>query len=380
MAINQVSFPTPQAFSGGVDFSPLANLGNVVRQGQQQAAQQQALAQLGPDPVANSQFLIKSGVPELVQAGVRMQGQQATNAEDIRQFNAQQQVREQQLGLAKERAEADTPEYRTKQQQQAIAAGQLPPESMSDPAWSSWRMTGQNIPSAAIVAPQTAMDRKAIRDADQQVESIGQSIDQIDRMKENIDKAFHLGPLTGPVGYAASFLPEGYGGTAGKATEMISNEALRQMIGQIKASFGSNPSNKEDAWLLKAQASVDKAPDVQKQILQEGRDLLVERQRYARDQAAELRGGTYYGKTHKDFTTPTATPAAPAGSAGTTAASPAAPAATTAATPTLGDFMKVARQHNPGVSDSELAAYWKKKYGGGPATETAAAPTPPISR
>jgi hypothetical protein len=43
MAINPVSFPTPQAFSGGVDFSPLANLGNVAREAQKQ----QSLANLG---------------------------------------------------------------------------------------------------------------------------------------------------------------------------------------------------------------------------------------------------------------------------------------------------------------------------------------------
>jgi hypothetical protein len=86
MAINPTSFPMPQAFSGGVDFSPLANLGNVYRQGQQQAAQQQTLAQLGNDPNANAQLLIKSGVPELVTKGLAMQGQQQADAESARRF------------------------------------------------------------------------------------------------------------------------------------------------------------------------------------------------------------------------------------------------------------------------------------------------------
>jgi hypothetical protein len=76
MAINPTSFPMPAAFSGGVDFSPLANLGNVYRQGQQQAAQQQTLAQLGNDPDVNNQLMIKSGVPELVTQGLRGQQQQ----------------------------------------------------------------------------------------------------------------------------------------------------------------------------------------------------------------------------------------------------------------------------------------------------------------
>jgi hypothetical protein len=45
MAINPTSFPMPAAFSGGVDFSPLANLGNVARE----ARNQQMLANLGND-------------------------------------------------------------------------------------------------------------------------------------------------------------------------------------------------------------------------------------------------------------------------------------------------------------------------------------------
>jgi hypothetical protein len=139
MAINPTSFPMPQAFSGGVDFSPLANLGNVYRQGQQQAAQQQTLAQLGPDPVANSQFLIKSGVPELVQAGVRMQTEQANRAENIRQFNLQQAIREKTSKREQEKFEQDSPEYRGQQIQDLG----LDP---NDPAVKAWRVTGQNFP------------------------------------------------------------------------------------------------------------------------------------------------------------------------------------------------------------------------------------------
>jgi hypothetical protein len=43
MAINPLSFTQPQAFSGGVDFSPLANLGNVAREAQKR----ESLADLG---------------------------------------------------------------------------------------------------------------------------------------------------------------------------------------------------------------------------------------------------------------------------------------------------------------------------------------------
>jgi hypothetical protein len=110
MAINPTSFPMPQAFSGGVDFSPLANLGNVIRQGRQQAATEQTLAQLGPDPVANNQLLIRSQVPELVQAGLKGQNQQQERAENIREFNQRQvlaQAQDKRLQAAADRAQGD---------------------------------------------------------------------------------------------------------------------------------------------------------------------------------------------------------------------------------------------------------------------------------
>jgi hypothetical protein len=157
MAINPTSFPTPQAFSGGVDFSPLANLGNVIRQGRQQAATEQALAQLGPDPVANTQFLIKSGVPELVQAGIRGQAQQQLQAERQREFGIEHQYDPQREGRAQaqeqrtaESAERDTPEYRRAALEKNIAAGIYPPETRNDPAWRAYIETGQNFPAARV--------------------------------------------------------------------------------------------------------------------------------------------------------------------------------------------------------------------------------------
>ena len=304
MAVQQLQIPSSN-INNLVDqsqWSQLANLGNVYQQAQDRARQQATLAQLGTDPTANNQLLIKSGIPDLMKLGVEQQNRQTTQAQSASQFTQAQALRQKQFDLLTKKYNEDSPEYRGRQLDDMISAGTLPPEAKSDPAWRAWQATGQNIPSTAIVAPQTAADRKAIRDADQQAETIGQSIQQIDKLKENIGKAFHLGPLTGPVGYAASFLPEGYGGEAGTATELATNEALRSMIGQVKASFGSNPSNKEDAWLLKAQASVDKAPKVQQQILDEAKDLLIQRQKYAKDQAEELRPEGvkgYYGKGHK---------------------------------------------------------------------------------
>jgi hypothetical protein len=90
MAINPTSFPMPQAFSGGVDFSPLANLGNVYRQGQEQDAQRRVLGQLGTDSAANAQLLATSGVPSLATLGMTMQQQQAREKQRIAEFERTQ--------------------------------------------------------------------------------------------------------------------------------------------------------------------------------------------------------------------------------------------------------------------------------------------------
>jgi hypothetical protein len=155
MAIGSVSFPTPQAYSGGADFSPLANLGNVYRQGQQQAAQQQTLAQLGNDPTANAQLMIKSGVPELVTQGIKMQTAQQASAEDVRQFNARQTL----LEAQNKRAEADEArkrgDYEKADKDEAAAAAMMskifPPQQAAPPSpFPSPAAAPQGVPASAV--------------------------------------------------------------------------------------------------------------------------------------------------------------------------------------------------------------------------------------
>ena len=136
MAIGSVPFPTPQAFSGGADFSPLANLGNVYQQAQDRQRMQAALAQMGNDPAANAQALIRTADPRLVEAGVRAMASQADRAQY-----------QQQIDLARQKWEAEqeqnSSEYRTKQ---AVANG-LDPKA---PEVRAWIMTGQNFPTARV--------------------------------------------------------------------------------------------------------------------------------------------------------------------------------------------------------------------------------------
>src|SRR6478609_2326752 len=69
--VNPISFGTPQAWSAGADFAPLANLGNIYQKAQQDQANKAAFAafQQTGDPRA----LIGSGDMNLAQLGINAQ-------------------------------------------------------------------------------------------------------------------------------------------------------------------------------------------------------------------------------------------------------------------------------------------------------------------
>lgn len=86
MAVAPLQIPqSAQAFSGGVDFSPLANLGNVYKQAQADAVKQQTLASLGQGGQADAAALLKSGDISLAQLGVALRNRQEDQARQAAQ-------------------------------------------------------------------------------------------------------------------------------------------------------------------------------------------------------------------------------------------------------------------------------------------------------
>lgn len=86
MAIAPLQIPqSAQAFSGGIDFSPLANLGNLYKQAQADALKQQTLAQLGQGGAADANALLRSGDMSLAQLGIALRNRQ----EDLARQTAQ---------------------------------------------------------------------------------------------------------------------------------------------------------------------------------------------------------------------------------------------------------------------------------------------------
>ena len=350
MPINPLSVPNfGGPFSGGADFAPLGNLGNVMQAQQDRQRQLAALGQLGTDPTQNAMAFIKSGDPRMAQQGVEMLNQITTQQRQQALLNIQQQHAslEQKKFEAEQEQQSDA--YR---KQQLIDAG-LDPES---PEGRTYRVTGQNFPAPS---KETAQDRAAIRAADAQTEASRVAIQNIDHMETLRQQSIHFPVGTETVGHWASYLPEGWGGTAGKATEELKNEALIQMMGNVKAAFGSQPSNREDAWMREAQAAGDKSSEVQKDILSRGRKIMLDRYQYNLDQANQMRAGTLY----KPGGGPKSPPPSPEATGETTTPPKSTPTSETSLPSS--DWMTRARKANPGMSDSELVSNWKKKHPNG---------------
>jgi len=163
--VNPISYQPQQAFSGGADFSMLANLGNVYQKAQEQARQQSALAALGQGQDADAQTLVRSGVLPLAQLGLGMQDKTITRQrEDQRNVITDRRadsadtragsyltIAQEQAKRAAEKAEEDTPEGRDKK---LIGLGLDP----KDPNYTEYRLTGQNPPN--LVQQQQAAKSK----------------------------------------------------------------------------------------------------------------------------------------------------------------------------------------------------------------------------
>lgn len=151
MAINQIGFPTPQAFSGGADFSPLANLGNVYRQGEQNRLADLAFSQMGTDPAANAQLLIKSGHPDLVPLGVKMQQALEMQKEHQREFGITSGLEERRVKVAEQQQEEADPTYqrqqRVKDLDEQAATGLVPKDWRTQPEWQRYAISGKDMPS-----------------------------------------------------------------------------------------------------------------------------------------------------------------------------------------------------------------------------------------
>ena len=336
MGINQLQLPSTQAFTPDVS-GTLAGIGETLRKAQADAARQQALSQLGQGGAADTQTLIRSGDPTLLQLGMTMQQRQqdmdrqgrldertikndefghgiqlenlkiakanlANNSEGPEETAAQRASVARSYGidpttpagksfiLTGKLPEADTSFQSTIEQrkQAAISIGLDP----SSPGYQSFVLTGKMPREDA--QPLTAGDKEAIRTADDAIVSNRSAIDSLTRAKQLSKQAF-AGPGAGVRGYAASFLGDTSDiGKAGIATENLTNEVMTNSLGQLKAIFGGNPTEGERKILLDLQGSASKPDSVRQAIFDRASALAQKRLEFNQQRADQLRGNTYY--------------------------------------------------------------------------------------
>lgn len=329
MAINPLQIPS-YAAPQTLDFSPLANLGNVYRKAQEDEKRKMTLASLGQGGEVDAQTLLKSGDLSLATLGVQLQNRQNEDAWRRQESERAQKNADRSYGLqaqtaarlgegpdvkASTRAKMagqygitpDMPEFKTfvltgelpaqnstvtaqTEQRKAAAAGLgMTPDN---PGYQSFVLTGKMPREDA--QPLTATDKKAILEADEGVLSARTAIDALKKATELSAKAFE-GPAAGGRGYAASFLGESSDlGKGGIATAELNNVVMSNALGQLKAIFGGAPTEGERKILLDIQGSVNQPHSVRKKIYERAAALAENRLKFNEQRANELRGGQFY--------------------------------------------------------------------------------------
>lgn len=137
----------------------------------------------------------------------------------------------------------------------------------------------------------TAVDKKAILDADAGAEAGSNVVGALDRAIELSGKAYE-GPTAGMRGYVTSL----WGNEAGAATEELSNLVTAQALDQLKATFGGLPSDGERKILLEIQGSANQAPKVREAIFKRAKAAAEKRIAFNRATANAIRSGSYFSE------------------------------------------------------------------------------------
>jgi hypothetical protein len=164
----------------------------------------------------------------------------------------------------------------------------------------------------------TAIDKKAVLDALDQVQASKSATDQLQSIVtpgengQSLNDRAGSGAMANWQSWAARNDPTGFFDDAkGEATTELNNTVLNQALGSLKSIFGAAPTEGERQILLDMQASVDKTPAERKIIIDKAIALAQRRQQFNQERADEIRGNTFYKPKGGQVGTPSA-PVAPA--------------------------------------------------------------------
>jgi hypothetical protein len=132
-------------------------------------------------------------------------------------------------------------------------------------------------------------------------------------------------------------------------TQDLINAAHNNVVNVARTYFPQRVTNMDVNLLRDLEGSASKSDAVRQKIYDRVDNVMSKIVEQNSADAEAIRNKSFYK---------------PGGGAPSAAVPPTAPTTAPAAKPTLGEFMKRARDANPGTPDGELARYWKEKYGG----------------
>jgi hypothetical protein len=140
-------------------------------------------------------------------------------------------------------------------------------------------------------------DRKEIFEADEGAQASQNVMGSLDKALGLNDKAYSgFGAQTR--GYIGSLT----GAEGGEATEELHNVVTQQVLENLKATFGSAPTEGERQILLDVQGSVSKSPEVRRRIFENAKASAAKRLKFNQDRARALRSGDYYNPGYSPLT------------------------------------------------------------------------------
>lgn len=176
---------------------------------------------------------------------------------------------------------------------QALKLGMKP----DDPRYQSFILTGKMPREDAQTL--TAVDKKAILEADDMVAVNEAAIDALKQAKDLSSQA-NAGWLSGTRATIGNNLPDWAvpdlvsSPESSEATQNFDNAVVGQALTQLKAIFGGAPTEGERKILLDLQGSSNLQPGVREKILDRAIVMAEKRLEFNRERAESLRGNTYY--------------------------------------------------------------------------------------
>ena len=143
--------------------------------------------------------------------------------------------------------------------------------------------------AARAEQPRSASDNKAILEADEAVVADEGVLTSLGKASTVSRQAYG-----NPVGAFYSNVGQFFGDEAAQNTVDLKNLTTGQALQQLKTTFGAAPTEGERKILLEIQGSAN-LPDAQRQkIFERAKEATEKRLAFRRQQAEQLRGGTYY--------------------------------------------------------------------------------------